>query len=39
MSRTSITLCADVSRASGEDPIGTPPHWAEVTVLELDVPV
>lgn len=39
MTRTSVTLCADVSRAAGEDPIGTAPHWAEVTVLELDVPV
>ena len=34
-----LTLCADESRAAGEDPIGTAPHWAEVTVLELDVPV
>lgn len=32
-------LCSDVSRAQGEDPIGTAPHWAEVTVLELDMPV
>ncbi|GHF34642.1 hypothetical protein HNQ07_000105 [Deinococcus metalli] len=34
-----LPLCADVSRALGEDPIGTAPHWQEVTVLELDVPV
>lgn len=34
-----LPLCADVSRAAGEDPIGTAPHWQEVTVLELDVPV
>lgn len=34
-----LPLCADVSRAAGEDPIGTAPHWHEVTVLELDVPV
>ncbi|WP_272976825.1 sucrase ferredoxin [Deinococcus geothermalis] len=34
-----VPLCADVSRAQGEDPIGTAPHWAEVTVLELDVRV
>lgn len=32
-------LCADLSRAAGEDPIGTAPHWQEVTVLELDVPM
>nr|WP_246580638.1 sucrase ferredoxin [Deinococcus aestuarii] len=32
-------MCADASRAAGEDPIGTAPHWQEVTVLELDVPV
>ncbi|THF70405.1 sucrase ferredoxin [Deinococcus sp. Arct2-2] len=32
-------LCADASRAAGEDPIGTAPHWQEVTVLELDVPM
>lgn len=34
-----LNLCADDSRAAGEDPIGTAPHWAEVTVLELDVPM
>lgn len=34
-----LKLCADDSRAAGEDPIGTAPHWAEVTVLELDVPM
>lgn len=34
-----LPLCADVSRQLGEDPVGTAPHWAEVTVLELDVPV
>jgi len=34
-----LPLCADVSRAAGEDPIGTAPHWHEVTVLELGVPV
>ncbi|UBV44998.1 sucrase ferredoxin (plasmid) [Deinococcus taeanensis] len=34
-----LSLCADLSRAAGEDPIGTAPHWAEVTVLELDIPV
>ncbi|WP_019586178.1 sucrase ferredoxin [Deinococcus apachensis] len=34
-----LPLCADASRASGEDPIATAPHWQEVTVLELDVPV
>lgn len=34
-----LPLCADLSRAAGEDPIGTAPHWQEVTVLELDVPV
>ncbi|AWN23043.1 sucrase ferredoxin [Deinococcus irradiatisoli] len=34
-----LTLCADASRAAGEDPIGTAPHWQEVTVLELDVPL
>lgn len=33
-----LPLCADVSRQLGEDPIGTAPHWQEVTVLELDVP-
>ncbi|MCP2014631.1 hypothetical protein L1280_001782 [Deinococcus sp. HSC-46F16] len=32
-----LPLCADVSRAQGEDPIGTAAHWSEVTVLELDV--
>lgn len=32
-----LPLCADVSRSLQEDPIGTAPHWAEVTVLELDV--
>ena len=32
-------LCADHSRLLGEDPIGTAPHWQEVTVLELDVPL
>lgn len=36
---TRLNLCADESRAAGEDPIGTAPHWAEVTVLELDVPM
>lgn len=36
---TRLPLCADVSRQLGEDPIGTAPHWQEVTVLELDVPV
>lgn len=35
---TRLPLCADVSRQLGEDPIGTAPHWQEVTVLELDVP-
>ncbi|WP_221090601.1 sucrase ferredoxin [Deinococcus aquaedulcis] len=34
-----LPLCADVSRELNEDPIGTAPHWQEVTVLELDVPV
>lgn len=34
-----LPLCADASRAAGEDPIGTAPHWQEVTVLELDIPV
>lgn len=34
-----LPLCADLSRAAGEDPIGTAPHWHEVTVLELDVPI
>lgn len=34
-----LLLCADASRAAGEDPIGTAPHWQEVTVLELDIPV
>ncbi|OLV16497.1 sucrase ferredoxin [Deinococcus marmoris] len=34
-----LQLCSDASRAAGEDPIGTAPHWQEVTVLELDVPV
>ncbi|MFC4640423.1 sucrase ferredoxin [Deinococcus hohokamensis] len=34
-----MALCADLSRSAGEDPIGTAPHWAEVTVLELAVPV
>ncbi|PTA67275.1 sucrase ferredoxin [Deinococcus arcticus] len=34
-----LPLCADVSRALNEDPIGTAPHWQEVTVLELDVPM
>ncbi|WP_245872949.1 sucrase ferredoxin [Deinococcus planocerae] len=34
-----LPLCADASRAAGEDPIGTAPHWQEVTVLELGVPV
>lgn len=34
-----LPLCADASLAAGEDPIGTAPHWQEVTVLELDVPV
>lgn len=34
-----LPLCADASRAAGEDPVGTAPHWQEVTVLELDVPV
>ncbi|MDV6373656.1 sucrase ferredoxin [Deinococcus arenicola] len=34
-----LALCADASRAAGEDPIGTAPHWQEVTVLELDVPM
>ncbi|UQN08452.1 sucrase ferredoxin [Deinococcus sp. QL22] len=34
-----LSLCSDVSRAAGEDPIGTAPHWREVTVLELDVPL
>ncbi|WP_034385284.1 sucrase ferredoxin [Deinococcus sp. YIM 77859] len=36
-SSSKLPLCADVSRALAEDPIGTAPHWAEVTVLELDV--
>ena len=39
MTGKAITLCADASRAAGEDPIGTAPHWQEVTVLELDLPV
>ncbi|MFC4426798.1 sucrase ferredoxin [Deinococcus navajonensis] len=34
-----LPLCADLSRQAGEDPVGTAPHWAEVTVLELAVPV
>jgi hypothetical protein len=34
-----LQLCSDASRAAGEDPIGTAPHWQEVTVLELDVPM
>ncbi|MEF2280253.1 sucrase ferredoxin [Deinococcus sp. YIM 134068] len=34
-----LALCSDVSRAAGEDPIGTAPHWRDLTVLELDVPV
>lgn len=34
-----LPLCADVSRALGEDPAGTAPHWKELTVLELDLPV
>lgn len=33
-----LPLCADLSRQLGEDPIGTAPHWQEVTVLELDRP-
>ncbi|GGO25813.1 sucrase ferredoxin [Deinococcus humi] len=37
--RPRLPLCADASLAAGEDPIGTAPHWQEVTVLELDVPV
>jgi hypothetical protein len=37
--RPRLPLCADVSLAAGEDPIGTAPHWQEVTVLELDVSV
>lgn len=37
--RPRLALCADASLAAGEDPIGTAPHWQEVTVLELDVPV
>ncbi|GGJ77275.1 sucrase ferredoxin [Deinococcus aquiradiocola] len=36
---TRLPLCSAESIAAGEDPIGTAPHWAEVTVLELDVPV
>ncbi|GGR91855.1 sucrase ferredoxin [Deinococcus sedimenti] len=39
MTAARLTLCSDVSRSAGEDPVGTAPHWAEVTVLELDVPV
>lgn len=35
----SLLLCADASRAAGEDPIGTALHWQEMTVLELDVSV
>ena len=35
--RPRLALCADASLAAGEDPIGTAPHWQEVTVLELDV--
>ncbi|WP_161880784.1 sucrase ferredoxin [Deinococcus alpinitundrae] len=34
-----LALCADASLAAGEDPIGTAPHWQEVTVLELGVPM
>lgn len=34
-----LPLCSDISLAQGEDPVGTAPHWQEVTVLELDVPV
>lgn len=34
-----LPLCADESRRRGEDPIGTAPHWQEVTVLELDIPI
>ena len=34
-----LALCADLSRAANEDPIATAPHWQELTVLELDVPV
>ncbi|GAA4012982.1 sucrase ferredoxin [Deinococcus rubellus] len=37
--RPRLALCADASLAAGEDPIGTAPHWQEVTVLELDVSV
>ena len=37
--RPRLALCADASLAAGEDPIGTAPHWQEVTVLELDVPM
>lgn len=39
VSRARLPLCSDVSRQLGEDPIGTAPHWQEVTVLELDVPM
>ncbi len=34
-----LPLCSDLSRTAGEDPIGTAPHWQEVTVLELGVPM
>ncbi|GAA5513951.1 hypothetical protein Dcar01_02700 [Deinococcus carri] len=34
-----LPFCSDLSRQLGEDPIGTAPHWEEVTVLELDVRV
>ncbi|WP_407572242.1 sucrase ferredoxin [Deinococcus altitudinis] len=37
--RPRLPLCADASLAAGEDPAGTAPHWQEVTVLELGVPM
>ncbi|MGY2895566.1 sucrase ferredoxin [Deinococcus sp. UYEF24] len=37
--RPRLPLCSDASLAAGEDPAGTAPHWQEVTVLELGVPM